>query len=232
MLIYAKALLFLWAKAVATACYTQNHSIIRLRQGKTPYELLHDKLPDLSFFNVFGALCYPKMIARIWASYNQKLTLVFSLAMHPQREHSRFTTDVPDKSLKLFMTVPNPSSSTPFVPPLRTDWDMSFQPLFDELLTPPPSVDHPAPEVIALIAEVVAPEPAASTGSPSSTTVDQDVPSPSNSQTIPKTQSSIIPSDVTEDNHDLDVTHINNDPLFGILIPEAPFDQSSSTDII
>ncbi|GJX90738.1 retrovirus-related pol polyprotein from transposon TNT 1-94 [Tanacetum coccineum] len=33
MLIYAKALLFLWAKAVATACYTQNRSIIRLRHG-------------------------------------------------------------------------------------------------------------------------------------------------------------------------------------------------------
>ncbi|GKC06512.1 retrovirus-related pol polyprotein from transposon TNT 1-94 [Tanacetum coccineum] len=29
MLIYAKALLFLWAKAVATACYTQNRSILR-----------------------------------------------------------------------------------------------------------------------------------------------------------------------------------------------------------
>ncbi|GJY31011.1 retrovirus-related pol polyprotein from transposon TNT 1-94 [Tanacetum coccineum] len=59
MLIYAKAPLFLWVEAVATACYTQNHSIIRLRYGKTPYELLHDKLPDLSFFHVFGALCYP-----------------------------------------------------------------------------------------------------------------------------------------------------------------------------
>ncbi|GJY37646.1 integrase, catalytic region, zinc finger, CCHC-type containing protein [Tanacetum coccineum] len=46
-------------EAVATACYTQNRSIIRLRHGKTPYELLHDKLPDLSFFHVFGALCYP-----------------------------------------------------------------------------------------------------------------------------------------------------------------------------
>ncbi|GJT04755.1 retrovirus-related pol polyprotein from transposon TNT 1-94 [Tanacetum coccineum] len=59
MLIYGKALLFLWAEAVATACYTQNRSIIRLRHGKTPYELLHDKPPDLSFFHVFGALCYP-----------------------------------------------------------------------------------------------------------------------------------------------------------------------------
>ncbi|GJS23215.1 reverse transcriptase domain-containing protein [Tanacetum coccineum] len=59
MLIYAKAPLFLWAEAVATACYTQNHSIIRLRHDKTPYELLHDKPHDLSFFHVFGALCYP-----------------------------------------------------------------------------------------------------------------------------------------------------------------------------
>ncbi|GJZ15934.1 retrovirus-related pol polyprotein from transposon TNT 1-94 [Tanacetum coccineum] len=59
MLIYAKALLFFWAEAVATACYTQNRSIIHLRHGKTPYELLHDKPPDLSFFHIFGALCYP-----------------------------------------------------------------------------------------------------------------------------------------------------------------------------
>ncbi|GJZ55238.1 retrovirus-related pol polyprotein from transposon TNT 1-94 [Tanacetum coccineum] len=82
---------------------------------------------------------------------------------------------------------------------------------------PPPStpVDRPTPEVIALIAKVVAPEPVASTGSPSSTTVDQDAPSPSNSQTTPKTQSPVLPNDVKEDNHDLDVAHMNNDPFFG-----------------
>ncbi|GJS84041.1 hypothetical protein Tco_0750582 [Tanacetum coccineum] len=56
--------------------------------------------------------------------------------------------------------VPKPPPSTSFVPPTRTDWDLLFQPLFDELLTPPPSVDLPAPEVIALIAEVITPEPA------------------------------------------------------------------------
>ncbi|GJW10840.1 retrovirus-related pol polyprotein from transposon TNT 1-94 [Tanacetum coccineum] len=106
MLIYAKAPLFLWAEAVATACYTQNRSI-----------------------------------------------------------------------------------------------DLLFQQLFDELLTPPPSVDHPAPVVIAPIADVVALEPAAST-------------------------------DVEEDNHDLDVAHMNNDPYFGIPIPEVPSDQSSSSDSI
>ncbi|GKG20192.1 hypothetical protein Tco_0379993, partial [Tanacetum coccineum] len=44
-------------------------------------------------------------------------------------------------------------SSGPFVPPSRTDWDLLFQPLFDELLTLSSSVDCPAPEVIDLIPE-------------------------------------------------------------------------------
>ncbi|GJZ75373.1 retrovirus-related pol polyprotein from transposon TNT 1-94, partial [Tanacetum coccineum] len=128
--------------------------------------------------------------------------------------------------------VSNPPPLTLFVPPSRTDWVILFQPLFDELLTPPPSVDDPAPEVVASIDEVVAPEPAASTSSPSSTTVDQDAPSPSISQTIPETQSPIIPDDVEEDNHDLDVAHMDNDPYFGIPILEVPSEQSSSTDSI
>ncbi|GKE00121.1 retrovirus-related pol polyprotein from transposon TNT 1-94 [Tanacetum coccineum] len=56
MLIFLKAHLFLWAKAINTACYTQNRSLIRLRYNKTPYELMHDKKPDLSFLHVFGSL--------------------------------------------------------------------------------------------------------------------------------------------------------------------------------
>ncbi|GJV53399.1 retrovirus-related pol polyprotein from transposon TNT 1-94 [Tanacetum coccineum] len=127
--------------------------------------------------------------------------------------------------------VPNLPPLTSFVPPLRTDWDLLFQLLFGELLTPPPSIDHPAPEVIALIAKVVAPEPAASTGLPSSTTVDQDAPSRSNSQTTPETQSPVIPNEVEEDNHDLDVAHMNNDPFFGIPILENDSEASSSDDI-
>ncbi|GKC82172.1 hypothetical protein Tco_1137889 [Tanacetum coccineum] len=104
--------------------------------------------------------------------------------------------------------------------------------MFDELLTPPPSVDLPAPKVIALINEVVAPVLAVSTGSPSSTTVDLDAPSPSNSQTTPGTQPPIIYNDVEEDNHDIKIAHMGNGPYFGILVPEVPSDQYSSTDSI
>ncbi|GJS79975.1 retrovirus-related pol polyprotein from transposon TNT 1-94 [Tanacetum coccineum] len=59
MLIFSKALLFLWAEAINTACYTQNRSLICLRYNKTSYELMQDKKPDLSVFYVFGSLCYP-----------------------------------------------------------------------------------------------------------------------------------------------------------------------------
>ncbi|GJY10789.1 retrovirus-related pol polyprotein from transposon TNT 1-94 [Tanacetum coccineum] len=59
MLIFSKALMFLWAEAVATVCYTQNYSLIHTRHDKTPYELVHNKKHDLTFFRVFGALCYP-----------------------------------------------------------------------------------------------------------------------------------------------------------------------------
>nr|GEV89084.1 hypothetical protein [Tanacetum cinerariifolium] len=94
------------------------------------------------------------------------------------------------------------------------------------------NVDPPAPEIITPIAEVVAPKPAASTGSPSSTIVDQNAPSPSNSQTSPETQSLVISNDGEEENHDLDVAHMNNDPFFGISIPENVSETSSSSDVI
>nr|GEU35621.1 retrotransposon protein, putative, unclassified [Tanacetum cinerariifolium] len=59
MLIFFKASMFLWAEVVANACYTQNRSLIHTRHHKTPYELVHNKKPDLTFSRVFGALCYP-----------------------------------------------------------------------------------------------------------------------------------------------------------------------------
>nr|GFA83506.1 retrovirus-related Pol polyprotein from transposon TNT 1-94 [Tanacetum cinerariifolium] len=51
--------------------------------------------------------------------------------------------------------VQKPSSSTSYVPPSQNDWDLLFQPLFDELLNPSPSVDNQDAEVIAPIAEVI-----------------------------------------------------------------------------
>nr|GFA26577.1 retrovirus-related Pol polyprotein from transposon TNT 1-94 [Tanacetum cinerariifolium] len=60
MLIFSRAPLFLWAEAIATACFTQNRSIIHRRFNKTPYELINGRKLDISFIYVFSALCYPK----------------------------------------------------------------------------------------------------------------------------------------------------------------------------
>ncbi|GJV93063.1 retrovirus-related pol polyprotein from transposon TNT 1-94 [Tanacetum coccineum] len=263
MLIYAKAPLFLWAEAVATACYTQNHSMIRLRHGKTPYELLHNKPPDLSYLHVFGALCYPTNDSenlgklqpkadigifigyaptkKAFQIYNRRTRRIIEIIHIDFNELTAMASEHNSSGPALHeMTpatissglVPNPPPSTPFVPPSRTDWDILFQPLFDELFNPPPSVDFPAPEVIAPINEVIAPVLADSTGSPSSTTVDKDAPSPTNSQTTPKTEPPVTPNDVEEDNHDIEVAHMGNDLYFGVLIPEIPSDQSSTSDSI
>ncbi|GKB69432.1 retrovirus-related pol polyprotein from transposon TNT 1-94 [Tanacetum coccineum] len=196
-----------------------------IKRQKTPYELLHDKLPDLSFFHVFGALYYPT---------NDSENLDFDKLTAMASEHISSGPALHEMTPATISSglVPNHSPSTQYVPPSRTDCDILFQPLFDELLTPLPSVDHPALEVIASINEVVALVPAVSIGSPTSTTVDQDAPSPSNSQTIPETQSPIIPNDVKEDNHGLDVAHMNNDMFFVIPIPENNSEASSSSDVI
>nr|GEW10190.1 retrovirus-related Pol polyprotein from transposon TNT 1-94 [Tanacetum cinerariifolium] len=59
MLIFSRPPLFLWAEAIATACFTQNRSIIHRRFNKTPYELINGRKPE-SFLYVFGVLYYPK----------------------------------------------------------------------------------------------------------------------------------------------------------------------------
>nr|GEX97724.1 copia protein [Tanacetum cinerariifolium] len=46
--------------SIASACFTQNRSIIYRRFNKTPYELINGRKPYISFLHVFGALCYPK----------------------------------------------------------------------------------------------------------------------------------------------------------------------------
>nr|GEV21544.1 hypothetical protein [Tanacetum cinerariifolium] len=121
------------------------------------------------------------------------------------------------------------SSLTPYVPPSRNDWDLLFQLMFDELLNPSPSVDHQDAEVIDPIADVIPPVQADLTGSPSSTMVDQDAPSPSKSHTTAETQSLVIPQDVEEDNLNIKVAHMGNDPLFGVHVQEVTSAQSSST---
>nr|GEU84455.1 retrovirus-related Pol polyprotein from transposon TNT 1-94 [Tanacetum cinerariifolium] len=135
MLIYSMALMFLWAKAVATACYTLNRSLIHTRHNKTSYELVHNKKPDLTFFRVFGALCYP-------TNDNKDLG-----KLQPIADIGIFVGYAPSRKgpTPIFLTpgqissglVPNLVPATPYVPPTNKDLEILFQPMFDKYLEPP-----------------------------------------------------------------------------------------------
>nr|GEV70924.1 retrovirus-related Pol polyprotein from transposon TNT 1-94 [Tanacetum cinerariifolium] len=58
MLTFVNLPLFLWAEAIETTCFTQNHSIIHKHFDKTPYELINKRKPNINFFHVFGCRCY------------------------------------------------------------------------------------------------------------------------------------------------------------------------------
>nr|GFD33394.1 retrovirus-related Pol polyprotein from transposon TNT 1-94 [Tanacetum cinerariifolium] len=58
MLTFANLPSFIWAEAIAIACFTQNRSIIHIRFDKTPYELINKRKPNIKFFRVFGCRCY------------------------------------------------------------------------------------------------------------------------------------------------------------------------------
>nr|GEU50145.1 Gag-Pol polyprotein [Tanacetum cinerariifolium] len=225
VLIYAQASLFLWAEAVATACFTQNQSIIHLRHGKTPYELLHNKLPDLSYLHVFGALCYstddsenlgklqPKAGIGIFIGYTptKKAFQIYNMCtrriveiihvdfdelttMASEQSSSGPTLNEMTPATISSGLVQKSSSSTPYVLLSRNDWDLLFQPMFDELLNPPPNA-----------------------------------PSASKSHTTTEIQSSVIQQEVEEDNLDIEVAYMGNDSLLGVPITEVTPAQSSST---
>nr|GEY50052.1 retrovirus-related Pol polyprotein from transposon TNT 1-94 [Tanacetum cinerariifolium] len=89
MLIFSKASMFLWAEVVATACYTQNRSLKHTLYNKTPYELVHDNKPDLSFLRVFGALYYPTNNSEDLGKLKAKADIGFFVGYAPNKKGYR-----------------------------------------------------------------------------------------------------------------------------------------------
>ncbi|GJZ23423.1 retrovirus-related pol polyprotein from transposon TNT 1-94, partial [Tanacetum coccineum] len=188
------ASLFLWAKAVAITCYNQNRSLIRRRHNKKPYELIHDRNPDLTYFHVFAALCYltndgedsGKLTSiadigffvgyapakKAYLIYNRRTRLIMETIHVELNELTTMASEQFSSGPELQLMTPgtislglvqNSSPTTPHVPPTKNNWDLLFQPMFDEYF---PSVVSPVPIVAS-------PRPADPTGLPLSTTIDQ-----------------------------------------------------------
>ncbi|GJR96430.1 retrovirus-related pol polyprotein from transposon TNT 1-94 [Tanacetum coccineum] len=144
MLIFSKALIFLWAEVVATACYTKNRSLIYTRHNKTPYELVHGKKPDLTFLCIFGALCYPKNDSEDLGKLKMAPVHISSgpepILMTPGQIGSGL--------------VPNPVPAALYVPPTNKDLEILFQLMFDEYFEPP-SLERSVPPAPAVQVPVV-----------------------------------------------------------------------------
>ncbi|GKA56991.1 integrase, catalytic region, zinc finger, CCHC-type containing protein, partial [Tanacetum coccineum] len=175
MLIFSKASLFIWAEAINIVCYTQNRSLILLRYNKTPYKLMQDRKPDLSFFYVFGSLCYPTNDQEDLGKFDAKVDIRIFVGYAPAKKAFRIynrRTRIITETIHVTFDELTAMASEQFNsgPELQDDWDSLFLPMFDKYFNPPPIAVSPVQEATALRAEVLA-------DSSVSTSIGQDAPS-------------------------------------------------------
>ncbi|GJT55485.1 retrovirus-related pol polyprotein from transposon TNT 1-94 [Tanacetum coccineum] len=207
MLIYRKAPLFLWAEAVATACYTQNQSIIQSHHGKTPYELLHDRKPDLSYLHVFGALCYPNNDSEDLGKFQDKADIGIFIVYAPKKKayhvYNRRTRKIIETIHvdfdELTVMASDQLSSGPelqSMTPATSSSELVANPIPQQPCIPPPRDDcdrsfqpifdeyFNAPTIVVSLVPVAnAPRAVNLANSPVSMSIDQDAPSTSISST-------------------------------------------------
>nr|GEZ13493.1 ribonuclease H-like domain-containing protein [Tanacetum cinerariifolium] len=144
MLIFSRTPLFLWAEAIATACFTQNRSLIHRRFNKTPYELINDKKPDISFLHIFDALCYPKNdredIGKLGAKGDIGFFIGYSADSCAYRIYNRRTKKIMETMNVSFdelsaMDFEQRSSK----PGLQSELDLLFEAMYDDYIGGQPS---------------------------------------------------------------------------------------------
>ncbi|GJR15448.1 putative ribonuclease H-like domain-containing protein [Tanacetum coccineum] len=247
MMIFSKAPMFLWAEAVATACYTQNRSLIHTRHNKTPYELVHDKKPDLTFLRVFGALCYPTNDSEDLGKFQAKADIGIFVGYAPSRKGYRIYNK---RTRRLMETIhvtfdemhqtmapvrmssgPKPIIMTPGqlksgLAPTDKELEMLFQPMFDEYLEQS-RVNEPVPFATEVNAQVVPP------GTSLSTTIAQDAPSISASSSTSDMHHLVRHQGIAKEPtlEDSPVTHDVLHPSFNPVTGEPGSAQSSSGNV-
>ncbi|GJT58743.1 retrovirus-related pol polyprotein from transposon TNT 1-94 [Tanacetum coccineum] len=247
MMIFSKAPMFLWAEAVATACYTQNRSLIHTRHNKTPYELVHDKKPDLTFFRVFGALCYPTNDSEDLGKFQAKADIGIFVGYAPSRKGYRIYNK---RTRRLMETIhvtfdemhqsmaPARMSSGPEplimtsgqlksgLAPTDKELEMLFQPMFDEHLEQS-RVNEPVSSATEINAQVVPP------GTSLSTTIAQDAPSTSASSSTSDIHLPVQHQEIAEEpiHEDTPIIHDVLHPSHNLVTGDPGSAQSSSGNV-
>nr|GEU33059.1 copia protein [Tanacetum cinerariifolium] len=234
MLIFSKAPMFLWAEVVATACYTQNRSLIHTRHNKTPYKLMHNKKPDLTFFRVFGALCYPtndsEDLGKLQPTADIRIFVGYAPSRKGYKIYNKRTQRIIETIHVQFDELTKPMASvhlsTGPAPTFLTPGQISLGLImFDEYLEPP-RAERPVSPALA-VQDLVD-----WAGTPSSTTIDQNAPSLSispSSSALQSHQGVAAESTFMEDNP---AAPVDNNPFINVFAPEPCSDASTSGDWI
>lgn len=88
----------LWAEAVHTTCYTVNRVYFRPGTRNTPYEIWKEKKPNLSYFHVFGSVCYilkdREPIGKLDAKSDERVFFGYSPTSHAYRVYNKRTQTI------------------------------------------------------------------------------------------------------------------------------------------
>nr|GEW74487.1 hypothetical protein [Tanacetum cinerariifolium] len=253
-----KALMFLWAEAVATACYTQNRSLIHTCHNKTPYELVYNKKPDLTFFRVFGALCYPtndsKDLEKLQPTTDIRIFVGYAPSRKGYRIYNKRTQRIMETIHVQFNKLTEPMDlvhlSTWLAPIFLMPGQISsglvtnlvpaapYVPLINkdlEILFQPMFNECLKPPRVERPVSLALPiqVPVTSAGTPSSTTIDQGSPSPSISPSSSALQSHSLHQGVVAESTFMEdnlIAPVNNNPLINAFAPKPSFGASSSGD--
>nr|GEW95979.1 hypothetical protein [Tanacetum cinerariifolium] len=214
-------------QVVATACYTQNRSLIHTRHHKTPYELVHNKKPDLTFFRVFGALCFPTNDSEDLGKLQPTADTGIFVGYAPSRKGYRIYNKRNHAWTDKLRPRTKFGSCNSLCTPTNKELEILFQPMFDEYLEPP-RAERPVSPAQA------EPAPVNSAGTPLSTTIDQDAPTPIISPSLSALQSHSLHQGVAaEPNYMEDRTNapVDNPQFVNVFAPEPHSEALSSGDI-
>nr|GFB19510.1 integrase, catalytic region, zinc finger, CCHC-type, peptidase aspartic, catalytic [Tanacetum cinerariifolium] len=139
MLSTAKVPLFFWAEAIATACFTQNRSLLIPLHEKTSYDIINDQKPSVKFFHIFGSLCYIVRDGENLDKMKEKgdacIFVGYSTQSRAYRVFNKRTRVIVETIHVNFDELPQMASDhVNKTVTTSTELDLLFSPMFDELL--------------------------------------------------------------------------------------------------
>ncbi|GJV92747.1 retrovirus-related pol polyprotein from transposon TNT 1-94 [Tanacetum coccineum] len=134
MLSAFKLPLFFWAEAIATACYTQNRSIIIPTHEKMAYHIINDRKPSIKHLHIFGCTCYltkdGKNLDKMKEKGDPCILVGYSTQSKGYRIYNKRTRLIV-KSIHLRFDEIKEMSET-YNSSITTGVDLLFGPLYDE----------------------------------------------------------------------------------------------------